>query len=303
MTDQLEAELREVFALRAAHISPEAVERLRRVNYRPRMRRRWPLAVSALGAASGTAAVVSVVVLGGSQVAFAGWRATPTVAPADLSAATQNNCQAMLPGALAQGSWSQVATDVRGPYTMTVYESGSSLASCFMGPTFATVQAESLTSATGGMAVSVSGSPSPRPTAATSSGLRLLSGGGIEQLLVSRFSQTGNGPYTLVEGRLAPTVSAVTLVLSDGQDVTATTGSGWVLAWWPGSQDVTAAQITSATGTTTEPLNHVATPTPPPPSNNETPVGGSAVSMSAGPAGAAGGGSAPVSGPGGSQKR
>jgi hypothetical protein len=280
MTDHLEAELREAFALRAAQVSPDAVERLRRAAYRPRMRRRWPLTMSAVGAASGTAAVVSVVVLGGSQTAFGGWSATPKTLTADQSAATQTNCQANLPAALSQGPWNQVATDTRGPYTVVVYQSGSSLASCFMGPSFTTVQAESLESAKGGVMVSASG-VSP-PAGASSSVGGLVAGGDIEQLLVSHFSQAGNGPYTLAEGHLEPTVSAVTLVLSDGQDVTATTGSGWLVAWWPGSADVTAARVTSASGTTTEQLNHLRLPTPPPPSSG-APGSGAAVPLSPGP--------------------
>ena len=281
MTDQLEAELRDAFALRAAEVSADAVERLRRIHYRPQTRCRWPLTISAVGAVSGTAAVVSVVMLGGSQAAFAGWTAAPIVTTADQSAASQGDCQAQLaivPGGSGQGSWSQVATDARGPYTMTAYESGSSLASCFTGPSFTTVQAESLSSATGGMAVSASGVAAPGPHF-SSNEVHLLSGGDIEQLLVSHLTQSGNGPYTLVEGRLEPTVSAVTLVLSDGQHVTATTGNGWLVAWWPGSQDVTAAQVTSANGTTTEPLKAASFPLPPPP------PGGSSVPTHGSPGG------------------
>ena len=225
---------------------------------------------------------MSVVMLGGTQAAFAGWTATPTTATEVQSAATQGNCQGRLanvPGGSGQGSWNQVATDVRGPYAVTVYVNGSSLGSCFTGPSFTTFQAESLTDG-GGMVVSLSGgsnslSGSSHRSARSSTGVQLSSGGDIEQLLVSHLSQAGNGAYTLVEGRLAPTVSAVTLVLSDGQDVTATTGSGWLVAWWPGSQGVTAAQITSASGTTTEPLNASHFPIPPAPNGSPLPTHGS----------------------------
>jgi hypothetical protein len=282
MNDQLETELREVFALRAAAVSTDAVERLRRIDYRPHMRRRWPLTISTVGAASGVTAVVSVLMVGGSQAAFAGWTATPATAAgarsAVLSADTADTCQSNLasaPGGSGLGSWNQVATDVRGPYTVTVYQNGStSLASCFTGPSFTTFQAESLTDG-GGMAVALSGSRSVSgsqpPSASSSTGIRLQSGGAIEQLLVSHLSQTGNGAYTLAEGRLASAVSAVTLVLSDGQDVTATTGHGWLVAWWPSGEDVTAAQITTASGTTTEPLNASHVPTPPGPGGSDVP--------------------------------
>lgn len=229
----------------------------RRVDDKPRGRRRRRLTIGALGAASGAAALVSVLVLGGSATAFAGWNATPSYPTAEQTAATQVSCQASLPDALAQGSWNQVATDVRGPYTMAVYESGTTLASCLFGPSFTSVQAESLTSDSA--MASAAGGPAP----ASPSG-NLLSGGDIEQLLVSQVSQAGNGPYTVAEGRLdEQTVSAVTLVLSDGEDVTATIGNGWLVAWWPGGESVTAAQITFASGTTTDPLTHVAFPAPP----------------------------------------
>ena len=290
MNDQLENDLRELFVVRAAEVSPDSVERLRRIDYRPRTSRRWPLTLTALGAASGTAAVVSVAVLGGAQEAFAGWRATPTTPTAGETAATQNDCEASLPSALAQGSWSLLATDVRGPYAMSVYESGSTLASCLTGPSFTTVQAESVTATDGGMVVTASGSGSPGPPGVGSStAIRILAGGGVQQLLVSHFSQAANGPYTLAEGRLAPTVSAVTFVLGDGQDVTATTGSGWLVAWWPGNEAVTAVEVTSAGGTTTAPLSVVPPPTPPPsPGNGPAGSGGKAVPASGGPGGPVG---------------
>ena len=219
------------------------------------MRRRWTLTISALGVATGTAAILLVVVLGGSQAAFAGWSATPTT-PTDIqSAATQNDCQARIShfaGDAGQGSWSQALTDVRGPYTVAIYENGSGFATCFTGPSFTVT---SVSSANGSHAMASGVSPD------TSSGSGSIStgvqspGGGIEQLVISHLSLTGSGPYTLVEGHIEPVVSAVALVLSDGRDVTATTGNGWFVVWWPGNQDVTSAQITSATGTTTEPVN------------------------------------------------
>ncbi|HXW35926.1 MAG TPA: hypothetical protein VEJ87_15230 [Acidimicrobiales bacterium] len=275
MTDQLESELREAFARRAAEVPADAVERLRRVDYRPHTRRRWPLTIGAFGAASGTAAAVSVLVLGGSPVAFAGWTATPILTSADQNGAAPGDCQTQLataPGGSSPGSWSEVTTDARGPYTMTVYENGSnSLASCFTGPSFTTLQVETLNPASGGantvsgeMAVSAIGQRAPTPQV-TNAAVRLFSGGDVEQLLVSHLSQSANGTYTLVEGRLEPSVTAVTLVLSDGQQVTATVGNGWAVAWWPGNQDVASAQTTSASGTAIVPLkvaNFAAPPRP-----------------------------------------
>lgn len=280
MIDQLEADLREVFALRAAQLPPDAVERLCRVDYRPRTRRRWPLTMSALGAGSGTAAVVSAVVLGGSQSAFAGWSATPTAPTPAQTTATLDSCQAHLVTMPAgQGSWSQVASDVRGPYTMAVYQDGTSFATCFTGPSFSFA---SFNSAGGQEAVSASGSVPPGQAGSGSNSIGVYSpGGGIDQLVVSHLSQSGNGPYTLVEGRLDSAVSAVSLVLSDGQDVTATTVNGWFVAWWPGSADATAAQITTASGTTAESLKGLPDEIPSPPAPGSS-TGSGAVPVSPG---------------------
>ncbi len=257
MTDaQLETQLREVLAVRARELTTDAVERLRRVDYRPRTNRRWPLTMSALGAASGTAAVVSVVVLGGSQTAFAGWSATPTRTTAAQSADTQADCLAKLatvPGGSSPGSWTEEVSDVRGPYSVVLYQNGSAFATCFTGPSFTLASLNSpagseMTTSGAGSGTAGSGESS------TSSGFS-SPGGGIDTLVVSHLALAGNGPYTLVEGSLEPTVSALTFTLSDGQQVTATTANGWFVAWWPSNADVTAVQVTSNSGTTTEPVN------------------------------------------------
>jgi hypothetical protein len=65
--------------------------------------------------------------------------------------------------------------------------------------------------------------------------------------------------YTIAEGSVGPGVTAATLVLSDGSDIVTTTGNGLFLAWWPGSAVVTSATVTTATGTTTQPIS---SPTP-----------------------------------------
>jgi hypothetical protein len=269
MNDQLETELREVFALRATDVTSDAEERLRRVDYRPRTRRRWPLTVSGLGLASGTAAIVSVVVFGGSQAAFAGWSATPSAPTPAQTAVTQNDCQGNLSTMPlgANQTWTQVATDVRGPFTVAIFQAGTSFATCFTGPSFTVAMFNAANR--GQMSVAASGSTPPSGSGSSQVGV-YAPGGGIDQMVVSHLALPGEGPYTLVEGRLDPAISAVTLDLSNDQDVTATTVSGWFVAWWPGSQNATAAQITSPSGTTTEPLTNLPNqlPTPPPPSAN-----------------------------------
>lgn len=45
------------------------------------------------------------------------------------------------------------------------------------------------------------------------------------------------------------------MVLADGSTVRATTGSGLLVAWWPGSQSITAASVTTATATSNQSLD------------------------------------------------
>ena len=87
--------------------------------------------------------------------------------------------------------------------------------------------------------------------------------GGITHMTVAHLDSSSDGPYTLAEGQIQPDVTGVTLVRSDGTDVQATTGGGWFVAWWPGSQDVPSAEVTTPSGTTTEPLNLGSPPSPP----------------------------------------
>jgi hypothetical protein len=61
--------------------------------------------------------------------------------------------------------------------------------------------------------------------------------------------------YTIAEGSVGSGVTAATLVLSDGSDVVTTTGNGLFLAWWPDSAVVASATLTTAAGTTTQPIS------------------------------------------------
>jgi hypothetical protein len=81
---------------------------------------------------------------------------------------------------------------------------------------------------------------------------------GAGQIAVGRLqaeSANDGQAYTVAEGSVGAGVTAATLVLSDGSDVVTTTGNGLFLAWWPGSAVVTSATVTTATGTTTQPIS------------------------------------------------
>jgi hypothetical protein len=51
-------------------------------------------------------------------------------------------------------------------------------------------------------------------------------------------------------------VSAATLALDDGSQVTATVENGWAVAWWPGAGHVAAAQLTTPSGTQTQTFDY-----------------------------------------------
>jgi hypothetical protein len=70
--------------------------------------------------------------------------------------------------------------------------------------------------------------------------------------------------YSFADGRVGSGVSAVTLLLADRSDVTATVQNGWFVAWWPGSSKATSAELATTTGETTQNLQAAYAATPPP---------------------------------------
>jgi hypothetical protein len=201
--------------------------------------KRTPLRWVALAGSTGVAATVTTLLLvGGSpQSAFAGWSASPTAPASGQLASADTDCQAALaqlpPSSnLSTGAASLVpeVNDVRGPYTLTVLGNGS--------------QDEVLCiSALGNTAVqwiALSGVP--------------VSPGAIAVDRINYSTHDGD-PYTLILGRTGTGVTGVTLSLGNGTDVAATSGNGVFVAWWPGSQSVTSAAVTTATGVSTQSLN------------------------------------------------
>jgi hypothetical protein len=285
MDQLLETELNEVFSSYASRIPADTAVRLRAVDYKPRTGHLSPcLTVGALGGVAATAGtVISVVVLGGAQPAFAGWSASPTPATAAQLASADAACQAKFasapasPGTATPSSWSAAVTDVRGPYTMAIFQDGSANATCFIGPSFTAVSFNDGSSHS--MAVGSSTGAKPgQEEGGSASTVGGIESGDITQLTESHLDLTGDGPYTLVEGQIQPDVTGVTLVRSDGSDVQATTGGGWLVAWWPAAQGVTSAEVTTPSGVTNQTLNldQSAPPVPPAGSNGPStaPPGG-----------------------------
>jgi len=267
----LEAELHDAFSTYALGIPADAGVRLRAVDYKPRTGRLSPrLTVGALGGVAATAGtVISVVVLGGAQPAFAGWTASPTPASGTAATAADAACQAKLASQLGSGGgWTPVTSDVRGPFTVVIFQDGSSSATCFIGPSFTVLSESSGSHGSESVSGSAEGEALGQALGAVNGGSIVVGGtasGDIQHMTVAHLDSASDGPYTLAEGQIQSGVTGVTLDRSDGTDVQASTGGGWFVAWWPGSQDVTSAVITTPSGTSNQPVTVQPLPSPPAP--------------------------------------
>ena len=266
MIDQLESELRGALHARAEELPDAAGARVRARDYRPRTRDlRPPVAAGVLTTAAAAAAVVALVDLGPqASAAFAGWSATPTPASQAQVAGAESECAKQLaqipplhdghvtspgtpqPPPVPQFSklsrTAPVLTDTRGPFTFVVFDSGQAHASCISSPDFTSVSMQSSAQAR----VSVPA-------------------GTIAPAFLVGTAHAGHD-YTFVEGHAGAGVTAATLVLGDGSHVQTTIQNGWLVAWWPGAAHLASAQVTTASGTTTQPLGAKAQygcPTPP----------------------------------------
>jgi len=192
-----------------------------------------------LAVAGGTGLVATVLTVvfvgGGGQAAFAGWSTHPTKPAVGQLTSADASCQgalARVPPSVSQGtnvaSLAPEVSDVRGPYTVTVFGDGSQIGSlCISVPGGnATVQLITWSDVPVG------------PDAIALGRTEVLSDGG----------QT----FTLVEGRTGDAVTGVALTLENGSRVTATIGHGFFLAWWPGNGSSTAVVVSTASGSSTQ---------------------------------------------------
>jgi hypothetical protein len=243
MTEQLEADLRQALSERAAAVPADALQRLRRTDYKPRAHRvRPPVAFGALaGGAAAAAAVVAIVGLGASaQNAFAGWSPSPTATSPGSTGVAQASCMKQLTARAAPGApgikpatpaeYKAVLTDVRGPFTVVIFAGRNGSASCISGPAF----------------TALSGSSSAGPARIRSSNIQLSS---------THFTTRDGRPYTIVEGHAGDGVNGTVLLLADGTRVKATTANGWFAAWWPGASDVSSAKLATPDGIKTQQLS------------------------------------------------
>jgi hypothetical protein len=257
--------LRHALAQRAAEVPHRTTARLRQIGHRPRSPR-VQIALALGGAASIVAAaaiIVSIVGLGaGTQRAFAGWSPTPTSPVGAQTVTAEEACRSRLPRSAAiehaqetasgsrgpspvprfgTGDWQTVLTDVRGPYTVTLFVAaeGKAVFSCFSGR-------DSGEASLGGAL----GTHTPAPVG--SGQISVVSAGGNVTP-----PDEGSAQFSRLFGRTGAGVTAVAVQLTDGTRVTATTSNGWFLAWWPGTARASAAEVTSSNGTITQPVGGV----------------------------------------------
>ena len=278
MNTTLEEELISALRARASALPMNASEKLRSVDYHPRRHRRAaPAALGATAVGAAAAGTALAVALGGAAPAYAGWSAAPTAASPSPSSQAGQSCLSALPferpagGELGSGAWQPLLTDVRGPFTVALYQNDSAYMSCFTSSSFTQVTQVSSDGGTSNGVLKVSGSGSGSGSGSPAHGLSMVTVGGTTsgdlQNVVQSHLSTADGPYTLVDGRVAAGVTGVTLVLDNGQDVVATVADGWLLAWWPSEAAATSSQVTNASGTTSETLvsSTKGPPTPPAP--------------------------------------
>jgi len=200
---------------------------------RPRLAR-W----ATLGAAPVAVAVLVVGTTGsGPTSAFAGWSATPTTPTSGQLQAAEAACQQQNPSV---ASLAPTVADVRGPYSMLVYTDRSTITDCTIG-------------AQGTLMNGVT--PAAQTTSVAPNSIEVVS-----QLSPASPAGQGEQKASELEGQAGAGVTAVTIVLDDGSSIQTTVANGWFAAWWPGSQPAQAAEITTASSTTTQQLNLPAPP-------------------------------------------
>ncbi len=256
--DQLQVEL--VAASRRLHRQYQGV-RVRQLAHRaPRLHVRFALG-SLAGIAGAGAITVLVIGLGlgaGTQRASAEWSrwtAAPTHSTQGQTAAAEEACLAQTRGGLLgrrgrlfggrRAPWHVLVADTRGPFTLALLQAHdrNADASCL-----AATSGASITGGAGGFA-------GGKPPAVPAGQIK------VEELGRERFapgtpSQLGH-PYSDISGQVGANVSAVTLVLGDGQRVIPTIAKGWFLAWWPTWVPVVATEISTPQGTSTQRLHNL----------------------------------------------
>jgi len=191
-----------------------------------------------VGAAAAAAAVSLLVVGttgGGPSSAFAGWTPDPSLPAAGQLQAGESVCAS--DPSLAR--LTPTLTDTRGPYSAFLYAQAGAAAICVVGPGLTATNPED------GPIIVNGGAPS---TASIAPGT-ISTRGPLSMLLAPTVE------FGAMAGQVGRGVTAVKLSLDDGSNVEATIKHGWFAAWWPTADGVKSADLTTTTGSTTQPLN------------------------------------------------
>jgi hypothetical protein len=197
--------------------------------------------VGAVGVLGALTAILLVSLVGNTQQAFAGWSAAPTTPASGQLQAAETSCQHNP----TLASLAPSVADTRGPFSLLVYAANDTSTVCITGLPFGTGQQGLSPIFFGGAALPASGAVNSPSVAA----------GAIEPESQIAAASAGGQAYRVVDGQVGADVTAVSLVLDDGSSIEATTSNGWFAAWWPGNQGAKTANITTATASTTQPLN------------------------------------------------
>jgi hypothetical protein len=219
---QLETDVRVWMHERAARV--HASPRLLAADYHPRTRlipSRLAIGGALAAAAAALAALLSLA--GTASTAFAGWTPQPTTPTKAQLAAAKAYCARNVPD---QGLPLKLI-DARGPFTILVYSNGGSNDFCTVGPSFHNASGWST-------------SPPVTPPAG-----RLF-------LWTDHTSTDGDQPYGSMIASAGSGVSAAKVTLGDGSVVTATVENGFAVAWWPGTEHLASAQLTTPSGVQTQ---------------------------------------------------
>lgn len=244
-TDELAPSI-DVLRSRLEHAARQTRVRRREPGSAIARARRWRTPTASLAVVGAIAVLIVELGGGGPSTAFAGWSAAPTPAMSTQLQAAESACSQRT----AQlASLTPTVADTRGPTAMLVYadsglvsRTGRPMATaCLTG-----VAAFGTLLASGDGAVNFT--PDPDEI--------------VPHVQEQAVAADGQG-YTFLDGQIGPAVTAVALVLDDGSTVEATTANGWFAAWWPTNQGVQSANVSTPSGTTSQPINGYSGPAAP----------------------------------------
>ncbi len=196
--------------------------------------------------ATGAGALIVVLAIGvllGRQLAtptsvFGSWQPVPSIADPKLAAAARSFCLAD-----GDGSATLLIQDQRGLAAALLYRNGNNMILCL-----------AYFAADGQIETSTSSSTYLLPETTTF---------GLDSVGRAPSSTTNPGATWLFGHQPADTGSVV-LVLEDGTRVTASSGFGWFVAWWPSEQTIASMSALDAHGNSVTVVAPEASAVPPP---------------------------------------